>query len=155
MAFVTHNYPDDEQPLEVVLFCPVCKFQHIDAPDEAKGWTDPPHRSHLCLNPDCGHIWRPANVATRGVARVGTRGKSDTWPRDGEPIVPPFTHAPLPDGAINDAKAVYVDIDPIPAEVYYSREHDNFYHVTTRGGQGNHFYRKWRARRDEFPGPPR
>lgn len=41
-------------------------------------WTNPPHRSHLCHG--CGTIWRPADVATNGVAAAQTRGTNDTWP---------------------------------------------------------------------------
>ena len=65
-------------PIPVVLYCPVCKTQHIDAPNPTVGWTNPPHRSHYCLN--CACVWRPADVATTGVARVETRGTVDTWP---------------------------------------------------------------------------
>lgn len=73
----------------MVLFCPDCGRQHIDAPeyegDEARrrwhsgkpmGWANPPHRSHLCRG--CGHIWRPADVPTNGVAAVKTKGKADS-----------------------------------------------------------------------------
>lgn len=69
-------------PLPLVLFCPVCGVQHIDAPDPEKGWDNPPHRSHLCSG--CGLVWRPADIHTTGVARVDTQGASDTWePDDG------------------------------------------------------------------------
>lgn len=74
--------PDDETPIPVVLFCPLCLKPHIDAPDPAVGWENLPHRSHKCLNPECGCIWRPADVATSGVAYVESCGKSDTWPAD-------------------------------------------------------------------------
>ncbi len=62
-------------PIPMVLHCPACQTQHVDAPDEAKGWTNPPHRSHLCHS--CGWIWRPADVATTGVASIKTRGAAD------------------------------------------------------------------------------
>lgn len=77
----------------MVLHCPSCHTQHIDAPElhhldamlERNGlpgapdasWSNPPHRSHLCGQ--CGTIWRPADVCTNGVASTTTRGKSDTW----------------------------------------------------------------------------
>lgn len=68
------------KPLDMVLHCPHCGLQHVDA---ARGeWTNPPHRSHLCAI--CGTIWRPADVPTNGVAAIGTRGKADTWPRRAE-----------------------------------------------------------------------
>jgi len=36
-------------PIDMVLFCPNCHAQHIDAPDaRTPDWTNPPHRSHLC-----------------------------------------------------------------------------------------------------------
>ena len=64
--------------INMVLHCPVCGAQHIDAPEPENGWTNPPHKSHLCHN--CGCIWRPASVATNGVAEV-ERGSNDTWPK--------------------------------------------------------------------------
>ncbi len=69
-------------PINMVLHCPKCGVQHIDAPEfentefEAGAWTNPPHRSHLCHS--CGHIWRPADVPTNGVAAVATKGKADS-----------------------------------------------------------------------------
>lgn len=86
-------------PIDMVLHCPKCGKQHIDAiehgrePWECRGcgrtgqtcdyptcmpptWTNPPHRSHLCHS--CGHIWRPADVPTNGVAEVKTKGKADS-----------------------------------------------------------------------------
>lgn len=62
-------------PINMLLWCPQCNAQHIDAPSE--GWNNPPHRSHLCH--ECGCIWRPADVATNGVAEVKTAGDADTW----------------------------------------------------------------------------
>lgn len=87
-------------PVDMLLFCPECKTQHIDAPspcdmgmgcteygacyaaahgepDRCTAWTNPPHRSHLCHK--CGCVWRPADVPTNGVAAIATRGKADTW----------------------------------------------------------------------------
>ncbi len=77
-------------PINMVLHCPACGQQHIDAqesinagPDErgrrtpsAVTWTNPPHRSHLCAG--CGHIWRPADVPTNGVKEVKTKSKNDS-----------------------------------------------------------------------------
>lgn len=68
-------------PIPMILHCPSCHAQHIDAPDIAiasgktTGWDNPPHRSHLCHQ--CGTIWRPADVPTEGVAEIKTRGKHD------------------------------------------------------------------------------
>lgn len=74
-------------PLKMILHCPNCRTQHIDAPDPTpeltalygdNPWTNPPHRSHLCAA--CGWIWRPADICTEGVASIETRGKNDTVP---------------------------------------------------------------------------
>ncbi len=65
----------DAQPIPMVLYCPACDTQHIDEPNPSQGWANPPHRSHQCQA--CGHIWRPADVATTGVAVLQTTGKAD------------------------------------------------------------------------------
>lgn len=77
-----------DEPIPMVLHCPSCGLQHIDAPDSAPQfvsvddvWTNPPHRSHLCCR--CGTVWRPADVPTNGVERIATQGKGDKfvpWP---------------------------------------------------------------------------
>lgn len=80
-------------PIDMLLFCPNCGRQHIDAPHpqaamldsmcdappnvpDVAPWNNPPHRSHLCHH--CAHIWRPADVPTNGVQAIKTRGKSDS-----------------------------------------------------------------------------
>lgn len=84
-------------PVDMVLHCPHCHHQHIDAPEisskmvkslngmpitkdderrHAARWKNPPHRSHLCHN--CGFQWRPADVHTNGVEAIKTRGQNDT-----------------------------------------------------------------------------
>jgi hypothetical protein len=64
-------------PIDLILFCPSCGEQHIDAPDErTPDWTNPPHKSHLCRR--CKHIWRPCDRPTNGVASIQTVGKSDS-----------------------------------------------------------------------------
>lgn len=76
-------------PIDMVLHCPKCHMQHIDAPEPHMraapdgglilsgdpSWNNPPHRSHLCHG--CRHIWRPADVPTNGVHAITTRGKND------------------------------------------------------------------------------
>ena len=62
-------------PIDMILFCVQCGLQHIDEPNPAKNWTNPPHRSHECQR--CGYIWRPADVATNGVATITTKGSAD------------------------------------------------------------------------------
>lgn len=80
----------EPQPIDMVLHCPTCGMQHVDAPEDlpmpmpgsmfegSAGWTNPPHRSHLCHG--CGHIWRPADVPTNGVKTSKTKGKADHPP---------------------------------------------------------------------------
>lgn len=81
-------------PIDMVLHCPKCHLQHLDAPEpdqfrhqpgedllsgtlhHSLGWDNPPHKSHLCHG--CGYIWRPADVPTNGVAAVKTKGKNDS-----------------------------------------------------------------------------
>jgi hypothetical protein len=85
-------------PIDMVLHCPACGMQHVDAREPCpepgglctfgdlpgqpcqcvyggKVWMNRPHRSHLCHG--CGHVWRPADVPTNGVAAVKTKGKND------------------------------------------------------------------------------
>lgn len=83
MALVAAAPEGAQVPIPMLLFCPACGTQHVDAPESAE-WTNPPHRSHLCHN--CGCIWRPADVPTIGVERIETRGKADTW--DGAKVKP-------------------------------------------------------------------
>jgi hypothetical protein len=72
---------EKEAPIDMVLHCPKCGKQHIDAPEEhwnrryLYDWENPPHRSHLCHG--CGYIWRPADVPTNGVYALATKGKND------------------------------------------------------------------------------
>ncbi|MBJ9669008.1 hypothetical protein I5693_15780 [Burkholderia cenocepacia] len=105
-AYTSAAHPGQPEPIDMLLFCPKCGVQHVDAPEpftptgrcECAGpdqceacesnraafeesWQNPPHRSHLCHA--CGNIWRPADVPTNGVAAIETRGKADTW--DGKP----------------------------------------------------------------------
>ncbi len=74
--------------VDMILFCPACGAQHIDKPEPlsglspvyrpATGWTNPPHRSHLCHS--CNHIWRPSDVHTNGVAEISSKGVNDSTP---------------------------------------------------------------------------
>lgn len=68
-------------PVDMLLYCPSCGLQHVDAPDErTPDWNNPPHKSHLCHG--CGYIWRTADVPTNGVKTLKTAGKAD---RSAEP----------------------------------------------------------------------
>lgn len=62
-----------DRPIPMILFCPNCGTQHIDA----GAWENPPHRTHFCQG--CGHLWRPAGVFTEGVEDIPL-GTSDTRP---------------------------------------------------------------------------
>lgn len=59
-------------PIELELFCPSCKKQHLDIGEFATRV----HRKHLCENtPEgpgtgCGHLWVPFEYATKGVLEV-------------------------------------------------------------------------------------
>lgn len=64
-------------PIDMILLCPSCGDQHIDSASPPD-WTNPPHRSHRCWK--CGHVWRPADVATNGVVAITTKGKEDDEP---------------------------------------------------------------------------
>lgn len=66
----------NNDPIDMILYCPNCKSRHIDIEEPWKGWNNPPHKSHLCDN--CGTIWRPADIPTNGVAKIKTYGKNDT-----------------------------------------------------------------------------
>jgi|GEM_PF-5800951 len=75
-AALSDEIPDTPPaPIDMILYCPSCGYQHIDKPDGE--WTNPPHRSHLCHS--CGYIWRPADVPTNGVESIRTRGKADNF----------------------------------------------------------------------------
>ncbi|CAB3753955.1 hypothetical protein [Paraburkholderia humisilvae] len=73
----------DAVPIPMLLFCPKCGLQHVDAAEPARVgesvWDKPPHRSHRCHA--CATVWRPADVPTVGVASIGTTGQADNWER--------------------------------------------------------------------------
>lgn len=46
-------------PIPMLLWCPQCGERHIDADDA------PEHKTHACQ--DCGMLWRPTLISTRGV----------------------------------------------------------------------------------------
>jgi hypothetical protein len=85
---------DKGEAVDMVLYCPKCGFQHIDAPeidildiqlvnagmpDADRSWTNPPHKSHLCHK--CNHIWRPSDNPTNGVERTKSGKDADTAPQ--------------------------------------------------------------------------
>lgn len=70
-----------DDPVDMILFCPCCGKQHIDAPEKHPligpryAWNNPPHRTHLCAG--CGTEWRPADIATNGIAEIKTKRQGD------------------------------------------------------------------------------
>lgn len=63
----TSSVPSSARPpIPMLMFCPRCSKQHIDAP---KGdWANPPHATHTCQH--CGLLWRPSNENTAGVSGI-------------------------------------------------------------------------------------
>ena len=47
--------------IPMLLWCPICRGRHIDRGE----FATKPHHTHACQ--ECGHVWRPAIVATVGV----------------------------------------------------------------------------------------
>ncbi|MDO5947873.1 hypothetical protein [Burkholderia cepacia] len=80
IAALEHSDPN-AAPIPMLLFCPACGLQHVDAPEPARdgeeAWDNPPHRSHKCHA--CETVWRPADVPTVGVASIQTSGQADNW----------------------------------------------------------------------------
>ena len=57
-----------EGPLRMIIHCPECGTQHVDA----GVWAEKEHWTHQCQR--CGHEWKAAKVATVGVASLDTKG---------------------------------------------------------------------------------
>lgn len=54
--------PGEAVPIPMLLWCPECGERHVDRGEFATTRT---HHTHACQH--CGHVWRPALVATVGV----------------------------------------------------------------------------------------
>lgn len=73
------------EPIEMLLFCPRCGMQHVDAPNAVQGWTNPPHATHTCQG--CGLLWRPSNENTTGALHIAVKEEKHrerilaSWPR--------------------------------------------------------------------------
>ena len=65
------------EPIPMLMYCPRCGAQHIDAP---KGeWTNPPHKTHTCQT--CGARWRHCDAwPTTGVASLSDPGRDVVEP---------------------------------------------------------------------------
>jgi rubredoxin len=50
-----------EKPVPMIIHCPMCRERHIDRGIFAQNT----HHTHACQY--CGHVWRPAIIATVGV----------------------------------------------------------------------------------------
>jgi hypothetical protein len=108
-AALAQAAPATGKVVEMVLHCPKCGLQHVDAPEtrevfhgdsgpvEVADWANPPHRSHLCHG--CGHIWRPADVPTNGVQAVKTTGNADSPIATPAPTVQAETGEAITDAA--------------------------------------------------------
>jgi predicted RNA-binding Zn-ribbon protein involved in translation (DUF1610 family) len=114
------------KPTDMVLHCPNCGAQHIDAVTET--WPNPPHRTHLCHS--CGHKWRPADVATNGVAAVKTRGKDDS------PIATPAVrpNAPPPQWMPIQGTPLAVRMSVLDDLTAYKNHRQNLVELADRGG---------------------
>lgn len=107
-------------PIPMLLFCPKCLAQHVDAPEPDNGWTNPPHKSHLCHA--CGTVWRPADVATVGVLDIATCGENDNWQRAGWPGPLPTAPPPLASGLHPSTADLVRRFAQIMAEKFHAAE---------------------------------
>jgi hypothetical protein len=106
------------KPVDMILHCPACLHQHIDARDppysaeldDVEAWTNPIHRSHLCGF--CGFVWRPADVPTNGVETIKTRGKNDMVLIDGPAVE--LERLRLQRDLMNPPKLEWSDTEPKP-----------------------------------------
>jgi rubredoxin len=72
-------------PVNLLLFCPECGFQHIDKaqPDSCEtcgydrencqcevftAWLNPPHKKHRCHS--CNYVWKPFEFPTNGIPDI-------------------------------------------------------------------------------------
>lgn len=46
-AAAQEKIAEQEAPIPMLLFCPRCEHQHIDAPEPETGWTNPPHAERI------------------------------------------------------------------------------------------------------------
>jgi hypothetical protein len=78
IVFHPNRVTCDIIPIDMIIYCPKCKFQHVDRPAPEIEWFNPIHKSHLCSS--CLTIFRTADVYTNGVHTIQSRGANDTWP---------------------------------------------------------------------------
>ena len=107
----------ESAPIDMLLFCPRCGMQHVDAPNEAQGWTNPPHATHTCQG--CGLLWRPSNVNTNGVLHIAVIEEKHrdrilaSWPSSHRSASAALTDRELTalEGLIQVASATYNALD--------------------------------------------
>jgi rubredoxin len=56
-----HDWIETVIPIPMLIHCPMCKAKHVDVGE----FATEVHHTHACQG--CGHVWRPAIVATVGV----------------------------------------------------------------------------------------
>jgi hypothetical protein len=61
--------------LEILLFCPRCKEQHIDVGT----FATKPHKDHACQH--CGLVWRPCKQPSVGVQFFTGYRNADSKPK--------------------------------------------------------------------------
>ena len=162
----------NQTPIDMVLHCPKCGMQHIDKDNyeelcieaaelgvdregerelerwiEEREWSNPPHRSHLCQNRKCGHIWRPADVPTNGVAAIKTAGTKD------DPITSPSVEFQILKAEHDNLKSSY---DRLKLAYDAWHEKTNWIHKTIKPAElGQHIADVMTARLQRLGDAPR
>lgn len=66
------DWSSETKPVPLVLYCPECGAQHVDAGE----WATRPHKTHQCQS--CKAEWRPFLYATVGVIDNAIQAKPDS-----------------------------------------------------------------------------
>jgi hypothetical protein len=84
----TYGKLSGRPPIPMLLWCPECRTRHVDVGE----FKDKPHHTHACQH--CGHVWRPAVIATVGVqflpGYLNRQSEQQSYPRRFN-VVPPGT----------------------------------------------------------------
>lgn len=91
----------------------------------------------------CGEPREPLGGEDRRIERVVPRTVPRFGAGDGD--------VPLRYAAMEPNKNFSQVIDPVPADVYWSEQNQNFYSTVTGRGQDDAFFEKWHDRCMEFP----
>ena len=109
-----------DTPLNLIIFCPACGTQHVDEPNpnvcqdcgledvrcvcqSFNPWLNPPHKSHRCTH--CNIVFRIADFAANGVARIATTGENDV-----KDFGRPYDWKPLPTGCLELTQSEGLDV---------------------------------------------